>query len=85
MARPIEPGDWRILHGAWSDGGADLTIIATRLSPPVRPRLHDAKRLARALQGVRALLRSSLRISPDKTSGIRRLSPAGGKPNMSKA
>ena len=75
MARPIEPGDWRILHGDFRDDGANLTIIATRLSAPPR-----VSRISRAVRGMRALLRS-----PYKESGISRRLSLSARANMSKA
>jgi len=49
MPSMIEIGEWRILHGAWSDGGASLTIIATR-STPRRAWRRRMSELARAFR-----------------------------------
>lgn len=80
MAREIDPGDWRILHGKWSGGGESLTIVATRLTP-FPPRVS---RLSRSLRRMRAMLRRP-RIITDETSGVPLHRPRSTRRNISQA
>jgi hypothetical protein len=58
-----EVGDWRILHGEWRDGGASLTIVATR-QPARRGWRPNVTKLSRLLCDAGALLLIALYIVP---------------------
>ena len=80
MERVIDPGDWRILHGKWSGGDENLTIVATRLMP-FPPRVS---RLSRGLRRMRTMLRRP-RIITDKISGGPLHRPRSTRRNVSQA
>lgn len=63
MPNTIATGEWRMLHGEWRNGGADLTIVATRLTPRHHWR-PDVTKLSRALCGIGALLLVALYFLP---------------------
>ena len=63
MSNTSAIGEWRIIHGEWRDGGASLTIVATRRSPHRRWR-PDVTKLPRLLCGAGALLLIALYVVP---------------------
>lgn len=63
MSNTSAIGEWRIIHGEWRDGGASLTIVATRRSSHRRWR-PDVTKLPRLLCGAGALLLIALYVVP---------------------
>ena len=63
MPSTVEVGEWRIQNGVWRDGGALLTIVATRPTPSKAWR-PDVTKLSRLLCGLGALLLLALYVVP---------------------